>query len=144
MLSQSSYLDAKCEPALSGSHQVTQGEGTTTITVTREMALPPGIPDIARSIVGNTLKLTETQAWRHTDDGPQGELRIVVIENTAEINGTLRLIEHGDGSQLLVNANIMVRIPLFGSSLERSILGTVESVLRSEERIGQDWLAHNS
>lgn len=44
---------------------------------------------------------------------------------------------------MTVTADIMVKIPFFGASLERSIKGTVESVLRAEESIGQTWLAEN-
>lgn len=144
MLSNEGYLQAKCAPALSASHSVTRGSDQTTIVVTREMALPDSIPDIARTVVGNTLKLTETQVWSTVGKESEAALSIIVIAGTAEVNGKMKLESKGTGSVLHVNADIMVRIPLFGASLERSISGTVESVLHAEETIGQTWLAQNS
>lgn len=144
MLSTESYLKAKCVPALSASHSVTHESDEVVISVTREMGLPANIPDIARSVVGNTLKLTEIQRWKDAQtETRNGKLNIVVVAGTAEITGTLSLKPHGSGSVLEVNADIMVRVPLFGASLERSIAGTVESVLHAEREIGQAWLDQN-
>ena len=141
MLSDTSYLDAKCAPAISSSHTVTLEGQFTTIQVMREMPLPANIPDIARSIVGETLKLTETQRWDSSGQHPTGTLSIVVIQGTAEVNGSMSLSANGKKTILQVTADIMVRVPLFGASLERSISGSVESVLHEEEKIGQAWLA---
>ncbi len=145
MLATESYLSAKCAPAISSSHSVTRESGHTAIIVSREMELPANLPDIARTVVGNTLKLTETQNWQDAaiDSTRSGSLQIIVIAGTAEINGTLSLRPHVTGSIMNVTADIMVKIPFFGASLERSIKGTVESVLRAEESIGQTWLAEN-
>lgn len=145
MLATESYLSAKCAPAISSSHSVTRESGRTAITVSREMELPANLPDIARTVVGNTLKLTETQNWQDAaiDSTRSGSLQIIVIAGTAEINGTLSLRPNVTGSIMTVTADIMVKIPFFGASLERSIKGTVESVLRAEESIGQTWLAEN-
>lgn len=145
MLATESYLSAKCAPAISSSHSVTRESGRTAITVSREMELPANLPDIARTVVGNTLRLTETQNWQDAaiDSTRSGSLQIIVIAGTAEINGTLSLRPNVTGSIMTVTADIMVKIPFFGASLERSIKGTVESVLRAEESIGQTWLAEN-
>lgn len=143
MLTDDGYLEAKCAPAISASHSVTHEFDHTVIQVVREMALPSNIPDIARTIVGNTLKLTETQTWTNSDERT-AKLSIVVIAGTAEINGTMTLVADGDETKLSITAEIMVRVPIFGASLERSIVGTVESVLNSEQAIGQNWLDHNA
>ena len=57
-----------------------------------------------------------------------------------KIKGTLQLVAALGGTDLLVDAEARVSVPIFGKSAESLIASELVSVLERERIIGQTWL----
>lgn len=142
MLCDSTYLDLKCSESPEYDHSVKTEGDVTEILVTR--VLNADLPDIARSLLGNQLSITEVQRWNHLDINQRatGTLQITIKGAPAQISGTLDLHECPTGTCIDVTAKISVAIPIFGSKAESFIAQEVTDICAHEESVGNKWLTH--
>jgi len=86
--------------------------------------------------------ISEEQRWKLTDQSAfQGELKITIDGKPVVLSGTFDLRSTASGSQLTLDAEVVVSIPLFGAMAENFIREHFRAVIAEEQAIGLQWLA---
>lgn len=112
------------------------------INVSRRMRVEP--PGFVKRFTGDQLTIAEMQEW-HDSGGTlavrDGTLRVEVPGQPADVTGTLRLDEVNGGTNVTVDAEVKVHVPLFGSKVEGYIAGILDKLLAKDAEVGTAWLA---
>ncbi|HEX8093288.1 DUF2505 domain-containing protein [Jatrophihabitans sp.] len=118
-------------------------DGGARVLVRRVM--PARVPEIARRFVGETLSIDQVEQWSAL--GPTGTrtavVNVTVKGQPASMTGSMVLSPTPDGSTELVTGEVKVGIPFLGRQIEPEIVKVIESALRIEQRVGQDWVREN-
>lgn len=144
VLSDAAFQEAKCAAtaAIKYSANVkTSGERT---VVTTERIMPSdGLPDFAKSMIGDTLKVTETQDWGPaSDDGSrQGTVQMSVAGAPIALNGTLSLKPGGAGTVEVLEGELKAKMPLVGGKIEKAAAPPIEEAIAIEAQTAKEWLA---
>ena len=139
MFSESSYLEMKCAQSVHGKFTVTDSQAERVICVERSL---DEIPDSYRKFLGIDLMIKEEQRWKLNGHSAfQGELKITIEGKPVVLSGTLDLCSTTGGSELTIDAEVVVSIPLFGAMAENFIREHFSAVITDEQTIGLQWLA---
>jgi hypothetical protein len=143
VLSDPTFQEAKCAAtaAIRYTANVAHDAGRTIITT--ERVLPSdGLPDFAKSMVGETLKVTETQDWGPpaADGSRQGTVQMSVAGAPISLNGTLALAAGGPGTVEQLDSELKARVPLIGGKIEKAAAPPIEEAIVIEHRTAQEWL----
>jgi hypothetical protein len=111
------------------------------VEVTR--VLPAEVPDAVRRIIGETVTVTQTETWgaAKADGTRQGDVELQVKGQPATMKGSSRLAPSAGGTQLQMDGELKVRIPLIGGRLEKELVKAIKMALRKEQEVGRRWLA---
>ncbi|WP_061960810.1 DUF2505 domain-containing protein [Demequina flava] len=126
-----------------GSDVALSGSVTDGFTVSIRRVVPSSsIPQEFRNFVGSDLTVLYTEAW----NAPSGEDRtgtfaVEITGAPGRAAGKLQLSPIADGSHLEIEGDVNVKIPMFGSMIERSLLRTVTESLDEELAAADQWLA---
>ena len=143
VLSDVKFQEAKCAATAAVKHSAqvrTVGDHT---VITTERILPSdGLPDFARSMVGNTLTVTETQDWgpAAAGGGRRGTVEMAVTGAPIALQGTLMLAPGQDGSVETLEAELKARVPLIGGKIEKAAAPPIEEAIDIEARTAAEWL----
>lgn len=143
VLSDAKFQEAKCAATAAIRHSAsvkTVGDRT---VITTERVLPSDdLPDFARSMVGETLKVTETQDWGPaSDDGSrQGTVEMGVAGAPISLKGTLTLRPDGDGTVETLDAELKAKVPLVGGKIEKAAAPPIEEAIAIEHQTAVEWL----
>lgn len=97
------------------------------------------IPDMLRKRIGDQLSLRQHETWVRATHA--GQVHIDVDHAPASAELTMQLSATGGGSQVTVNFDIEVAIPLVGSRVEKAIAGPLVRHLHKDLRITNDIAA---
>ena len=144
MFAEEEFQNRKCKATGALSHTVsitTQGERTIIVS-TRELP-SHHFPHFVKSMVGETLHVTETQDWgRSGADGTRrGTLTVDIAGAPVHLHGTLSLAPGGPGSVETIEGDLKARIPFLGGRVEVAAAPAVQSAIRVEGETGATWLA---
>lgn len=103
--------------------------------------LPAEVPDVARSLVGDTLEVTEEQSWGPLDRGIAAGSFHVGFSGPVRMEGTMRIEPDGEGTLVTSAGEITAKVPFVGGRIEAMVREQVQRYLDREESIGRDWLA---
>ncbi|HEV7172734.1 DUF2505 domain-containing protein [Pedococcus sp.] len=143
VLSDAKFQEAKCAATAAIRHSAsikTVGDRT---VITTERVLPSDdLPDFARSMVGDTLKVTETQDWGPaSDDGSrQGTVEMGVTGAPISLKGTLALRPNGDGTVETLDSELKAKVPLVGGKIEKAAAHPIEEAIAIEHQTAVEWL----
>jgi len=145
MLLDKDFQDRKClaTGALDHTVEITEyDDGSATITTVRTMPTDT-LPEFARSFVGATLSVRQTDEWHAPGaSGNRDGTLLVEIEGTpVRMTGSLRLAADGAGTLESVDGDIKVALPLVGGKLEKMVAPAILAATSVEERTGIAWLA---
>ena len=149
MLCDREFQERKCRAtgALEFSVDVVRhGDGSATITTERKMPTD-SFPDFVRSFVGESVQLVEVGTWQPADpDGSRsGSLSVEIAGTPVQMNAALRLRPDGGerrpATVQTVDGELRVKVPMFGSKIEKAAEPALRMAIRAEQRTGQDWLA---
>jgi len=144
MLADEEFQNRKCVATGATSHTVaiTSREDRTIIVCEREMPSEE-FPSFVRSMVGDSLSVTETQDWGPPGNNGVRQGRLTVAINGAPIQllGSISLAQGGHGSIETIEADLKARVPIIGSKIEQAAAPAIQSAIRVETETGQDWLA---
>ncbi len=144
MMADEDYVRTKAAATGSQSHQArveADGSGGFTVTTYRQMPTDQ-IPAQFRSLVGDTVEVRQVETWQAA--GPHGRDGTVLVEvqgAPVRMTGTSTLRAGGEGTQVVVEGELVARVPLFGGMVERAVAGAVTDAARAEEQAGRAWLA---
>jgi hypothetical protein len=111
--------------------------------VTRRDLPADGLPDFVRSVVGQTLSVTETYVWGASgaDGGRTGTLTVEVAGAPVALRADVRLFSSGGGTTISIDGDLKAAIPLFGGKVEKAAAPAVVDAIHSEQETGTTWLA---
>jgi hypothetical protein len=143
MLCDKSFREEVCRQsgALSFEVSVTAEDESARIELKRVM--PANVPDFVKKFVGDTIKLTQVEAWGPPNAaGRRTAVVTLKIEGQpAAMNATGTLEATSDGCIESVDGDVKVSIPLIGRKIEPEIAKAIIAALRVEKRVGTEWLA---
>ncbi len=148
MLCDREFQERKCRAtgALEYSVDVVRhGDGSATITTRRTMPTD-SFPDFVRSFVGESVQLVEVDTWQPAaDDGTRaGTLSVEIAGTPVQMSASLLLAPEGGerrpGTVQHVDGELKVKVPLVGGKIEKAAEPAIRMAIRTEARVGQDWL----
>jgi hypothetical protein len=144
MLADEAFQTRKCEATGALNHTVSIfAKGDRTVIVSSRDLPTDGFPAFVKSLVGDTLAITETQDWGPpgTDGTRHGTLTVDIAGAPIDLDGTLSLAAASHGSVESVQGDLKAKIPMFGGQIEKAAAPAIESAINIEREIGQAWLA---
>lgn len=100
------------------------------------------LPSIVSSLVSGNLVIERTESLRSDGAGSYaGDVDVRIPGTPATAVGTLRLADTAAGSELIVRADVTVKVPFLGSKIEAVIADQVQQLLTAETAFTLDWLA---
>ena len=143
VLSDVKFQEAKCAATAAIKHSAdvkTVGDHT---VITTERILPSdGLPDFAKSMVGETLKVTETQDWgpASADGSRRGTVAMAVAGAPIALRGTLSIGRGGSGTTEKLDAELKAKVPLIGGKIEKAAAPPIEEAIDIEAKVAAEWL----
>jgi Protein of unknown function (DUF2505) len=131
------YLEEVCVASDSISHHVSAAGSTTQTSRT----LPA--PASAARFTGPQLTVNEEVVWGELapDGSRSGTVTTTVLGQPVTFKGGIRLSPGGRGSVVDVRGDLKVAIPLLGRKLEESAAPAVMAGYRTQQEVGDRWLA---
>lgn len=144
MLTDEDFVRQVCEATGAVRHEagVEYAGGGAVVTTRRELPTDE-IPDFIRRFVGQTLTVLRVDTWgpAAADGSRAGSLTVEIVGAPVRMTGTLRLRAGGAGTVEDVDGDLKASVPLIGGKVERAAEPAIRSALRTEEQLGQAWLA---
>jgi Protein of unknown function (DUF2505) len=137
MLTDQRYHEEVCVASGSISHNVSVSGSTTQTSRT----LPA--PESAARFTGPQLTINDEVVWGEpsSDGSRSGTVMMTVLGQPVTFKGEIRLSPGGRGSEVDVQGNLKVAIPLLGRKLEESAAPAVMAGYRTQQEVGDRWLA---
>ncbi|MDO9485038.1 MAG: DUF2505 domain-containing protein [Actinomycetota bacterium] len=134
---------AKATGALTVTHTREDGaDSSVDLVIVR--TLPAEMPSYAKSIVGDTLTITEHQMWglanEHSCDGRFE----VQFSAPLTFKGTVQMTFDGSHTTVVTAGEIKAAVPFVGGKVERLALEQTERYLRKEEEFARQWILKGS
>ena len=145
LLTDQAFQEAKCAATTDGgatSVDITRNAGGQRVRTSRELP-SDGLPDVARSFVGDHLTVIEVQDWSGpaADGSRESALDIHVKGAPLTIKGTLRLEPSGAGTAEVLDAELKANVPLIGGRLEKAAAAPINTAIEIETGLLREWLA---
>ena len=144
VLSDAKFQEAKCAATAAIKYSASvKTVGDRTIITTERILPSDDLPDFAKSMVGETLKVTETQDWGPaSDDGSrQGTVEMAVAGAPISLKGTLSMRPGGPGTVEQLDSELKAKVPLIGGKIEKAAAPPIEQAIEIEGKTAANWLA---
>jgi hypothetical protein len=140
MMTDQRYLEEVCVASDSISHNVSVAGSTTQTSRT----LPA--PESAARFTGPQLTVNDEVVWGEvsSDGSRSGTVTMTVLGQPVSFKGGIRISPGGRGSEVDVRGDLKVAIPLLGRKLEESAAPAVMAGYRTQQEVGDKWLAGTS
>lgn len=143
MLHDSEYVELRCEKT--GSLKTTvdiTGDPGGECTVSSTRILPADVPAAAKSFVGDTLKVNETQAWSAPSaDGSATAVLTVDFGGPLAFSGRMELSGDAASTKVRTTGEFKASMPFIGGKIEKIAADQTERYLRTEQSVGTTWLS---
>ena len=113
-------------------------DGGTTTAVMRQGIDAEYLPGIVRRITPHGVTIDRAETWRAADQ--KGTVEASVHGFTGSLHGTTAVTETAGGSELVIDGEIRVGIPLIGGTIETVIAEQLGRLLRAEAKYTNRWL----
>jgi hypothetical protein len=143
LLMNEEFINAKC--AATGSLQTSTqivGDESGPVTIRTVRVLPAEVPAAAKSFVGETIEVTETQEWSAPNsDGTRHAKVSVSFSGPLAFTGTITMTSRDSGTMLHTEGSMKAKVPFIGGQIEEVAVRQTQRYLAAEERIAQEWLS---
>ncbi|HEX5523727.1 MAG TPA: DUF2505 domain-containing protein [Pedococcus sp.] len=143
VLSDKAFQNAKCAATAAIEHEATvEANGERTLITTERVLPSHGLPEFARSLVGPTLKVVETQDWgpASADGSREGTVDMEVVGAPMSLKGTIRLEPGGPGTLEHIDAELKAKVPLMGGKIEKAAAPSIQEAIDIEVQTAHEWL----
>lgn len=141
MLQNPEYVRKRCDET--GSQETTvdvSGTPGGQYVVTSVRVLPA--PSAAKSFVGDTITVTETQTWSPANaDGSAEATTVVDFKSLLSFTGKIQISGSGSATTVHTSGELKSGIPFMGGKVEKGGAEQTERYLKAEEKIGAAWLS---
>jgi hypothetical protein len=140
------YQEKKCEDAGALHWEVdvhVKDDDTAVVKAKRKMPTV-GFPSLLRKIVPSGVTSTETVSWgpAEADGSRRARVHVDFHGAPARMHGELRLFpDPGGGSTIVIDADFSIPVPFVGHKAEQLAAPIIFTVIESEERTAQQWIA---
>lgn len=140
MMTDQAYLAACCDRFGAKERTIDVNGNTTTV----KMKLPA--PAQVQKFIGAVLPLNQIITWGEAaaDGSRHGTLAMTVDKMPVNVTGTAVLRPGGQGTEVIYDADMVVKIPLVGKKLEQEAAPVAKRALDAQEQVGQDYLANKA
>jgi hypothetical protein len=140
MMTNQRFLEEVCVASDSISYSVSAAGSTTQTSRT----LPA--PESAARFTGPQLTVNDEVVWGEpsSDGSRTGTVTMNVLGQPVSFRGGIRISRGGRGSVVDVRGDLKVAIPLLGRKLEESAAPAVMAAYRTQQEVGDKWLAGTS
>lgn len=139
MLGEQAFREQVCEATGTLQHTVQITPSEEGMNVLIDQTLPAdGIPTFATKIVGDKIQVVQKETWTSPT---RAALEVTIPGKPGHLRGMITLAENGGTTVETVSGDIKVSIPLVGGKLEALIGDLLASALRTEGKVGTNWLA---
>lgn len=137
------FQEAKCAATSEGgTWSVDVAVAPTGHRVRTERDLPAtGLPDVARSFVGERLTIVEVLDWAVAGDGHRAALDLHVRGAPLTLKGALTLTGSGAGTVERLDADLKANVPFIGGRIEQSAADPIRAAIDIEIALLREWLA---
>ncbi len=121
---------------------IEEQDEATTVVLDRQVPMR-GLPGPAAKILGDKVRIVQTERWYAPDPGGVSRADITVefpgkpIAMTADASIT----PTDTGSTEVVAGEVKVKVPMVGRVIEPEVVKQIVRSLRIEMKVGLDWLA---
>ncbi len=144
MLTDRTFLEQVCAAtgALSSTVEVVEAGGGATVTSRRDLPTDE-VPDFVKRFVGQTLTVVRVDQWNaaQPDGSRTGTITLEIGGAPVRLTGTLALRGSAGQSVEELTADLKASVPLVGGKIEKAAEPAIRAGLRTEERLGKQWLA---
>jgi hypothetical protein len=145
LLTDQAFQEAKCDATTDGGNytvDVTGGRAGGRVRTERQLP-SDGLPDVARSFVGEHLTIIEVIDWAAPgrDGSREAVIDIHVKGAPLTIKGALRLVPSGKGTAHVIDADLKANVPLIGGRLEKAAAEPINAAIAIEVDLLRTWLA---
>ena len=142
MLIDPDYVRARAEATGGADVEATVTEHDGTVEIVNSRTVVADLPSFARSMVGESLRITETHTWGPEADGArEGTFEVAFGSVPVLVRGRLRLVADGAGAIASLDGQIKATVPLVGRKVEQLVHDQVAAALVIEQELGASWLA---
>lgn len=142
MLTSDEYATLRAERTGALAVTVDSSSGSTDApTMLVERTLPADVPSFAKSLVGESLKVSERYEWTVADDGTARAEFTARFSAPIAFDGAISVAADGAGTTVRTTGELKASVPFVGGTIEGFAKDSMERYLRSEQRIGAEWLA---
>lgn len=145
VLAREDFILAKCAAtgSLSTQASVSEAGENQGQTLTSVRVLPADLPAPAKSLVGDTITVTETQAWSAPNpDGSRSATVTVEFSGPMGFTGTLQLTPgQGGNTSITTRGTFTANVPFIGGKIEKVAAEQTQRYLVAEERVAGEWLS---
>ena len=147
LLANEDFILAKC--AATGSLSATasvSGEPDGAMTLISTRILPADLPGPAKSLVGETITVTETQIWTPADANGARTARVSVeFSGPMKFEGNLQLTPAQAGTSraettVTTTGKFTASVPFIGGKIEKVAAEQTTRYLNAEERVARERL----
>ncbi|RVW01403.1 DUF2505 domain-containing protein [Rhodococcus xishaensis] len=121
--------------------KVAVGEGTIDVAMTQSVPAEH-LPSMVTKIRPGDLIISRTESWQALQGArAEGTFSAKVDGTPGQLRGTMSLTTDGNGSLLVMEGEVEVKLPVFGSKIESVIAGQVIELLDAEKDFTARWTA---
>jgi hypothetical protein len=137
MMTDQAYLEEVCVASQSISYDVSVTGGSTRTSRTLSA------PESAARFTGPQLTVVEEVQWADAagDGSRTGSMTMTVVGQPVRLTGQLRIAPGGRGATVGLDGELKVNVPLLGRKLEESSAPAVLAGFRTQQQVGDRWLA---
>ena len=136
------YVRARAEATGGADVEADVTESGDTVEIVNRRTVVADLPSFARSMVGESIRITETHTWGPDADGArEGTFEANFGSVPVIVRGRLRLVADGAGAVATLEGTIKATVPLVGRKVEQLVHDQVAAALVIEQELGASWLA---
>ncbi|WP_270886517.1 DUF2505 domain-containing protein [Pedococcus sp. 5OH_020] len=143
VLSDKAFQEAKCAATAAVKYTAEVSSTADVTTIRTERVLPAdALPDFAKNMVGQTLKVLETQTWgpAATDGSRTGKVEMSVAGVPVSLAGTLSLAPGASGTVETLDSELKAKVPLIGGKIEKAAAPPIQEAIAIEAATAKQWL----
>ncbi|MFP5335550.1 MAG: DUF2505 domain-containing protein [Actinomycetes bacterium] len=145
MLADPEFVERKLVATHAIRHEIdVTGDAAGAFTVTTRRTMPTSdLPDVAQKFVGESLDVRQVEAWEApaADGSRAGTLVVEIVGDPMRLTGTLRLAPDAGGTTETLAGDLKASVPIIGGKLEKAAEPAFMAAIRTEHRVGREWLA---
>lgn len=120
-------------------YEITSEEVGDGLRIQIDRTMPAELPDFVKKLTGDTIEVRQVETWgpRAADGSRDGTVRVTIKGQPAQMNGTMRIADQGQGAGLTLEGEVKVAIPLLGKRIEPEVAKAILAALDVEAEEGR-------